>query len=200
MFTINALFPTPVVTTNIERPLTNEELSIINYHKQKTYNNAGNITSLDTSIIDQFSSLKKFVYTGIQYYVDNVICPNDGVNFYITQSWINYTETGQHHHKHNHPNSIFSGVFYLNAKESVDKITFYSDQYSQITLGTKQWNPFNSSSWWFPVKTGDLIMFPSSLTHMVEQTQSKETRISLAFNVFARGNFGDEKQLTSLIL
>ena len=200
MFTTNPLFATPVVITNIERPLSIEELSIVDHHKQKTYNNGGNITSLDTSIIDQFPDIKKFVNSGIQYYVDNIICPKTELNFYITQSWINYTETGQYHHIHKHPNSIFSGVFYFNAEEFIDQITFHSDEYTQISIECQQWNMFNSASWWFPVKTGDLIMFPSSLSHKVEITESKNTRISLAFNVFAKGIFGSERKLSSLSL
>ena len=45
---------------------------------------------------------------------------------------------------------------------------------------------WNSESWWFPVKTGDVILFPSSLIHMVETKQGTNTRISLAFNVFIK--------------
>ena len=50
------------------------------------------------------------------------------------------------------------------------------------------------------MKTGDVILFPSSLTHMVETKQGDNTRISLAFNVFIKGTVGNNKNLTELII
>jgi hypothetical protein len=38
-------------------------------------------------------------------------------------------------------------------------------------------------------------MFPSSLTHMVENKEGTNTRISLAFNVFIKGAIGSNKEL-----
>jgi ectoine hydroxylase-related dioxygenase (phytanoyl-CoA dioxygenase family) len=64
----------------------------------------------------------------------------------------------------------------------------------------KEWNSFNSSSWWFPVKTGDIVIFPSSLIHSVETKQGNNTRISLAFNVFIKGTIGINNSLTELHL
>jgi hypothetical protein len=45
-----------------------------------------------------------------------------------------------------------------------------------------------------------LILFPSSLTHMVQTVESEQTRISLAFNTFPVGHVGDEMDLTGLSL
>ena len=50
------------------------------------------------------------------------------------------------------------------------------------------------------VKTGDIVLFPSSLTHMVETKEGDNTRVSLAFNVFIKGTIGNNKQLTELKL
>ena len=52
----------------------------------------------------------------------------------------------------------------------------------------------------FSVGTCDLVLFPSSLAHMVEQTESQDTRISLSFNTFLKGLIGDEPTLTALHL
>jgi uncharacterized protein (TIGR02466 family) len=142
--------------------------------------------------------IKTFIELGIKSYVDNILIPKHPLNFYITQSWLNYTSKGQFHHKHNHPNSILSGVFYFSADASRDKIILYNEKYKQITIPTKQFNLYNSETWWFAVKTGSLVIFPSHLTHMVEQIVSDDTRVSLAFNVFANGYFGDEDSLTAL--
>jgi uncharacterized protein (TIGR02466 family) len=201
MFTINSIFPTSVVMGNIERELTKEELAVVDYHKTRTYNNVGNITSLDRYILKtQLPEIKTFIELGIKSYVDSILIPKHPLNFYITQSWINYTDPGHHHHKHEHPNSIISGVFYFNADSEKDKIFFYTQNYKQISITPKEWNIHNSDSWWFSVKTGGLILFPSHLTHMVENTTSDKTRISLAFNVFAKGTVGDEDRLIELHL
>jgi ectoine hydroxylase-related dioxygenase (phytanoyl-CoA dioxygenase family) len=69
-----------------------------------------------------------------------------------------------------------------------------------IAIQTEKFNTFNSSSWWFPVETGQVFLFPSSLTHSVGTKQGKNTRISLAFNVFIKGTIGSQKSLTELIL
>ena len=46
--------------------------------------------------------------------------------------------------------------------------------------------------------TGDLVLFPSSLTHMVETVQGEATRISLSFNTFPVGSIGEGVDLTGL--
>ena len=93
-----------------------------------------------------------------------------------------------------------SGVFYINCHKELDKIKFFNETYKTIKTETKDWNLYNSESWWFPVKTGDIIMFPSSLTHMVETKEGTNTRISLAFNVFIKGTIGVNSLLTELTL
>jgi hypothetical protein len=80
------------------------------------------------------------------------------------------------------------------------RLNFLKKDYKTIKPEIKDWNLWNSESWWFPVKTGDIIMFPSSLTHMVENKEGTNTRISLAFNVFIKGTIGNNKNLTELIL
>lgn len=201
MFSINSIFPTSIVMGNLDRELTQEELAVVDYHKTRIYNNVGNVTSLDRYILKtQLPEIKTFIELGIKTYVDSILIPKHPLNFYITQSWINYTDPGQHHHKHEHPNSIISGVFYLNADQEKDKIFFYTQNYKQISITPKEWNIHNSDSWWFSVKTGGLILFPSHLTHMVENTTSDKTRISLSFNVFAKGTVGDEDRLIELHL
>jgi uncharacterized protein (TIGR02466 family) len=122
------------------------------------------------------------------------------VSLYLTQSWANYTEVGQFHHKHSHPNSVVSGVFYPQADRAVDKIYFYKDGYERIKIPAAEFNPYNSESWWFEVGAGDLILFPSHLTHMVETKVGDNTRISIAFNTFLKGYIGSDESLTGLHL
>ena len=200
--TINGIFPTPIYISKLNRELNQKELSFIDKTKLNTYNNEGNTTSNDNYILNQklFANIKKELDLRVQDYFDKVISPSNNITPYITQSWLNYTETNQYHHKHQHPNSLVSGVFYINCDKEHDKIKFFNDKYQTIKPEVKDWNIWNSETWWFSVKTGDIILFPSSLTHMVETKQGDNTRISLAFNVFIKGTVGNNKNLTELIL
>jgi uncharacterized protein (TIGR02466 family) len=201
--TINGIFPIPVYISKLDRELTKKELSFVDKSKLDFYKNDGNITSNNNYILNQkvFGSLKEDLYLRVEDYFKKVLSYTDAVTPYITQSWLNYTETNQYHHKHEHPNSLVSGVFYVNCHEEFDKIKFFKkDSYQAIKPEIKDWNLYNSETWWFTVKTGDIILFPSSLTHMVETKEGDNTRISLAFNVFIKGTIGNNKNLTELIL
>ena len=199
---INGIFPTPIYISKLNRELTPLELKFVDKNKKDFYKNDGNITSNNNYILNEkpFVNIKKELDLRVQDYFDKVISPANNITPYITQSWLNYTETNQYHHKHAHPNSLVSGVFYINCHEEHDKIKFFNDNYKTIKLEVKDWNIWNSQSWWFSVKTGDVILFPSSLTHMVETKQGDNTRISLAFNVFIKGTVGNNKNLTELHL
>jgi uncharacterized protein (TIGR02466 family) len=189
--------------SKINRELTPLELKFVEKSKKDSHRNEGNITSNNNYILNEkpFLNIKKELDLRVKDYFEKVISPTDAVTPYITQSWLNYTETNQYHHKHEHPNSLVSGVFYINCHEEFDKIKFFKkDSYQMIKPEIKNWNLWNSESWWFTVKTGDIIMFPSSLTHMVENKQGTNTRVSLAFNVFIKGTIGNNKNLTELIL
>jgi uncharacterized protein (TIGR02466 family) len=200
--TINGIFPTPIYISKLNRELTPLELKFVEKSKKDSHNNEGNITSNNNYILNEkpFTNIKKELDLKVQDYFNKIICPANNITPYITQSWLNYTETNQYHHKHQHPNSLVSGVFYINCDDKFDKIKFFNDRYQTIKPEVKDWNIWNSETWWFSVKTGDVILFPSSLTHMVENKEGTNTRISLAFNVFIKGTVGINKQLTELVL
>jgi uncharacterized protein (TIGR02466 family) len=199
---VGNIFPTPVYTSKLEKKLTASELKFIDKNKKNTYKNEGNLTSNNHYILNEkpFKELKLQLELRVDDYFNKVICSSDDIKPYITQSWLNYTEETQHHHNHAHPNSLVSGVLYLNSDPEFDKIVFIKSVYNGIKPSPKEYNLWNSDSWYVPVKTGDIIMFPSSLTHMVESKKGSNTRVSLAFNVFIKGEIGEGKKLTKLIL
>ena len=143
---IHALFPQPVYFSKLERELTKKELKTLNKYKKETYSNAGNTTSNDNYVLENkaLKNLKKDLHTTVMDYFSEVVCTDNSIIPYITQSWINYTETNQFHHKHNHPNSLVSGIFYIAADKEVDKITFYKRSHPQIMLNSTKYNIFNS--------------------------------------------------------
>jgi uncharacterized protein (TIGR02466 family) len=195
------LFPTPVMFTDIERDFTKEELDFVNLHSKSTNRNVGNVTSNNNYILNEpeFADLKKFVTEVVNTYSQRVYKPKFKNEIFITQSWLNYTAKGEFHHQHEHPNSFISGVLYIHTDETKDKITFHKSGYKQLQLATDNYDIMNSDSWWFNVKTGGIVVFPSSLTHRVENVVADETRISIAFNTFVKGVLGDNYSLTEFI-
>ena len=202
---IQSIFPTPIYTTKINRGFTKQELQFVKEQKKHCTNNQGNINTKDNYILNrkEFKNIKKFLDKHCKDYLDTVICPKNNIELYITQSWLNYTEANQYHHKHEHPNSVVSGVLYFDSDLKNDKILFsHSRGYQQISpeTNTEKFNLWNSGTWFFPVETGNLFMFPSSTTHQVETKKGNNTRISLAFNTFYKGSVGSNDLLTELIL
>ena len=201
---INNIFPIPVYMTEIDRGFTKQELNFVKEQKKHCIKNTGNIHTKDNYILNrkEFKNIKKFLNKHCKNYLDTVICPKNNLELYITQSWLNYTEADQYHHKHEHPNSVVSGVLYFNSDIEKDKILFSKSNSPQIKpiIDNTKFNLWNSETWFFPVETGKLIMFPSSTTHQVENKKGKNTRISLAFNTFYKGTIGSNPYLTELII
>ena len=202
---IDGLFCTPIYRSSIGRAYTNSELKVFKDCQKETRKNVGNSNTLNTYTLNnkKLMPLKQRIMEHINVYFDQVYAPKTDVIPYITQSWINYTDENQFHHKHSHPNSLVSGVLYLDADIDLDSIVFYRpNQYQTITIYTKDdcYNVFNSSLWTYAVKTGDIVLFPSSVEHSVRTKKGKRTRMSLAFNVFVKGTMGSTQGLSELKL
>ena len=193
-----SIFPTTIGKFELGRDFSTEELAFVD--SQPTHKNMGNYTSDNRYVLrdDTLKSLTAFIDASVAEYLRSIYAPKHDVSMRVTQSWLNYTKPGEFHHKHTHPNSFISGVLYVKAKKESDKIYFYRDGYQQIKLATDNWSLHNSESWWFEVGAGDLMIFPSSLTHMVEPVQGEDTRISLSFNTFPVGYVGAEDSLMAL--
>ena len=197
---LHNIFPTPVGMFDLGREFTEAEKNFILGLPQHA--NMGNTTSDDWEVLkrDEMADLKTFCESAVQEYLTTIYAPKNEMSLRITQSWTNYTKPGQFHHRHAHPNSFVSGVFYIQTQNDTDRIYFYNDKYQTLKLPTEKWNVYNSESWWFEAIQGRLILFPSSLTHMVEAVKGENTRISMSFNTFPVGHIGDDQALTGLYL
>lgn len=199
------LFPIPVSIYTLDRALNEFELdTLIN---QPQISNAGNTRSKNSYILNDsnLNLLKNFIEDCIEDYFVNIHDPASKVSLRITQSWTNVTLAGQYHHNHTHANSLVSGVFYIQSNPSIDKIYFYNNNikynHNQLKIISKNYNQYNSISWWLEAIPNTLIMFPSTLEHGVGTTNNDaKPRISLSFNTFPIGKFGSEEELTELYI
>lgn len=194
---MHGLFAQPVGM--FDRPLSDDEKSLL--MGLETRPNMGNTTSTDNFVLRRsgLTNLRSWIEDCVADYFKATANPKHDVSLRITQSWVNYSEQGQYHHKHAHPNSLVSGVFYINTNDN-DRIYFYRSGFQQIKFPTDGWNQWNSESWWFEAIEGRLVLFPSSLEHMVPTVEGEKTRVSLSFNTFPVGTVGEEMDLTGLKL
>jgi uncharacterized protein (TIGR02466 family) len=194
------LFPVPVGITSIDRDLTAKELDILTNQAQSS--NTGNSHSTNSRILDTpgLEDIKTFIENSLKKYFEQTYTSANDIKLYITQSWTNYTLPGQYHHKHSHSNSLVSGVFYISTVDDRDRIMFFRPGSEVISLPAVTYHRYNSSAWWLEAITGNLMLFPSSLEHMVETTQTDKTRISLSFNTFVSGQLGTPDSMNYLEL
>jgi uncharacterized protein (TIGR02466 family) len=194
------IFPTVITQSNIGQYSVDQQ--VINDIRQNCYSNTGgNSYSKNQQILNlkEFDNLKNLIIKEVHKHFDEIIKASTDIKPYITTSWINFSTKGQQHHPHQHPNSIISGVFYLNVVKD-DCIMFTKPSSNQIVIKPTEYNLFNSDSWSVPVENGDLLLFPSNLFHSVPPVTHNNTRISLAFNVFITGKLGEESESTYLEL
>ena len=202
--TIVGIFPTPLYSSFLNRDFTKKEINFIKKECKKISDNNEGVVKIpkDTYILNNkiFSNLKKNLLLSVQDYFFKVLNTSNKIKPYINQSWINLTKEKNYHVPHKHPNSFLSGVLYIDTDKEKDSIRFTKDIYEQIQITYKEFNLYNSSSWWIPVEKKQIILFPSNLTHSVDFKIGTNERISLAFNVFIKGKIGEPKLLTGLTL
>ena len=199
-YNMYGVFPKPVGFFKLDKPVTAAEKKFI-IDQPRTLNEY-NTTSVENYLLKskKLARLKTFFDESIKIFLENVYSPVHDVSLRITQCWGNYSEKGQAHHTHAHPNSFVSGVFYVQTDTATDKIYFIKSGYNQIHMPAKSFNQFNSESWWFEAEENSLILFPSGLSHRVDPVVVDQTRISLSFNTFPIGILGEKRSLTECVL
>ena len=177
--------------------ITNDQKKFIKNLVRKK--NKGNNYTKNSFVLNapELADLKEFVQHSLNEYFINIVNPKHDVKPVITQSWVNYSNQGDYHHRHNHPNSYLSGVYYLDVDDT-DSIVFTRPAPSSLNIQPKTHNLYNSDSVWIPAKKDHLIVFPSWLEHEVETLNKSHTRISLAFNSFVSGQLADTDSMQYL--
>jgi len=169
------------------------------------FDNIGNSMSKNDKVLDshELSDLKSFIDEQILVFKKSLLRIKDENEIYITQSWVNKSNPNQFHPKHKHPNSIISGVMFLdeNNNGSLPPIRFHRTlEMFPVEFSFDDLNEFNASCREFDPVRGMLMLFPSLLEHDVEKNTSDRVRTSISFNTYVRGMVGGREQLTEVFI
>ena len=157
--------------------------------------------SKDTYILDnnECSSLKSFILSHVKHYAINYLF-YDKPEYKFTQSWISHKSPGEEHLKHNHSNSIISGVLYYgDILPNTPSIVFHSPLQNVGPIPNIMVFPTkDDKTLEFTPSPGTLILFPAFLWHSVPRNDTNKVRKSLAFNIVPKEGFGDSRYLNEL--
>ncbi len=104
--------------------------------------------------------------------------------------WANINYPGNFNRPHLHPNSLFSGVYFIKTPQKSGNFMIYEPRPGvQYTMPNRKEVKLPPELWrevqYEPV-AGRCIMFPSWLWHEVKPNQSNDIRISVSFNFLQR--------------
>jgi uncharacterized protein (TIGR02466 family) len=117
-----------------------------------------------------------------QFLKDLQITPNYSF-IDIYDSWINYAETGMYQEVHSHPYADISGVFYSETDSDSGDIYFIAPSTSYCHSELIFRSNILRDNIKIQSKKNRLILFPSWLQHGTLMNKSKNTRISISFNI-----------------
>ena len=105
--------------------------------------------------------------------------------------WANINQPGGYNRPHIHPNSLFSGVYYIKALPNCGKLVCNDPRPGIQTVMPTRVKGTPPKHLWrechLDVKEGRSIIFPAWLWHCVEPNQSNDIRISVSFNFIQTG-------------
>lgn len=105
----------------------------------------------------------------------------------IDPLWININGKRDFNQYHEHPKSIFGGIYYIKAPKDcgdlvmINPVNTHQHYIDPRTI--ENFNEFNSYSWKVTPETNKLVMFPSWVPHFTFPNESDQDRISIAFNI-----------------
>ena len=199
---ITPLFAEPYFRADISDAISDEQVAFIKQLKMQ--NNQSNLISDDLYIFDapELKSIADAAQDALDLYASEVMGLSQ--KLYVTQSWslINQPNVGMHGHSHS--NSVISGsLYYADLPSPVAGMLFDRHRtYQQLDLMPQQEkrNLFNTPMNMVKPKKGEIILFSSSLQHLVEVNRSGEPRYSIAFNSFVKGKLGNFRDVSELDL
>ena len=104
--------------------------------------------------------------------------------------WANINYPGGYNQMHLHPNSLFSGAYYIKASPNSGRLGLMDPRPGvQQNMPTRKPGKLPRELWretFYDPIPGRLIMFPAWMWHKEEINKSNDTRISVSFNFIMR--------------
>lgn len=105
-------------------------------------------------------------------------------NFRVS-AWANISRKGNYHRMHNHPGSVWSGVYYVSAapvaEDSLGGVLEFYDPRPFTEMVDAPFSPYGQRMIIRPV-AGSMVLFPGWMYHAVHPNQTDDVRLSIAFN------------------
>ena len=144
------------------------------------YTTAGNRNQLMNE--PSFSELTNFITTEIEVFASINSIKKCNSNFFIDSMWLNKFKIKDSMDQHCHPNSLFTGVYFVKVPSNSGLLAFDSPSAEQmINPPIKISNQYNMRQAGFKMSAGDLVIFNSHLKHRVLLHNVEEERISIGF-------------------
>ena len=189
-------FSTPIYVKDVGTTEFNFELekNIINWSNQDKglirTNMNGWHSKDDMHTRPEYKTLVEILYLAQNEIYKEELLDNEP---YLGNMWANINPPGGYNRPHTHPNSLWSGVYYVKTPENSGNLkcedprpcaNIARPRRRKGVLPSYLWNEVH-----FEPKAGRLIMFPSWLNHGVDPNQSNDIRISVSFNFLQKGMF-----------
>jgi hypothetical protein len=170
----------------IEKILVKECLSLSNKIKKggedwisnKTYNTLDTYNILENK---KFKDLNEWIFNKVIEYSSNLKYKD---KYKCVEGWFNIYNKYDYQEYHDHCHRTFSAVYFLQSdSEKSSKIYFKFNNTGNIMEPTPDPSfKLSCQTVFYNPVPGRLLVFPSTLKHCVERHESKEKRISLAYN------------------
>jgi len=187
---INGFFQTPILIKDLNNNLQEIERECVlrsRLSEGRKISNLGGWQSKDVFSDDRFfSDLANQIQNIVIDFAESIEIDLKSNN--AIQMWININGYKDSNILHDHPKSIFSGVYYVKVPQNAGNIKFYHPAHSLLerdwaNLRVNTYNFYNSHVWSLSPVENRIIVFPSWIDHLVEPNLSHEERISISFNV-----------------
>ncbi len=145
----------------------------------------------------KLSRIRKIIDIAAQRYRKEIICMKQDIR--LTASWMTINNKGDHHERHNHQHSFFTVCYYPQAESgklflhTENRKNAFQRDYN-FGLSYTRMNQFNCGSWGIPVKSGDIVIFPSWVEHDTSINESDTQRWMIGANYWIKGevsSYGD---------
>ena len=201
MGSLNKWFGYPIYITALQDfkkinkdivPLINKDITPTNSQWARTTDvKPHELQAIDDAIHNDIRFAKLF--TNIEEVIKEALLSQkynlDLFEIYITKAWATYSLKDQSLHCHRHMSSHFSFVYYPYAEDQGD-IVFVDDIQQKIGVNIPHkdpyftsWDDSNFSNVKYPAKTGNVIIFPSTLFHETEVNKTDKPRISISGDI-----------------